>query len=254
MEQIKCPTCGHLNAPDAAQCAECGTALAVPYATPVVPESETVVVHRSSANQAAVLSTIALALVALVVVGLLMYQWGRAEQSDDDLASTRAERGDRDARPTTSAPPTVTTVPATTPPPVVTTYPSAPPVTVEVPQATAPTPVPSDAAQNARYVAEIDPLLRDWDRLVTAAKTSTGPALSQTVEQLDAIQRKASRIDAPASAASAHGHLLTAMTATIDALETSAANLTDPMGSAALEQAEELYDDFKTEYQGLRKR
>jgi hypothetical protein len=252
MEQIKCPSCGLLNPEGAASCAECGAALTTPYAAPVVAPSDTVVVHRSGTNQAAVLATVALALVALVVVGFLMYQWGRSEQTDEDLAAARSAESRRTPPPST--PPTVTTTPATAPP-VVTTYPSPTPTTVTVPvpvpQST-PAPSASASAQNSKYVAEVEPLLGEWESLVTQAKTQTGPTLAQTVTRLEAIERRANRISAPASAASAHGHLLTAMTSTIDALKSSAEVVEDPSSSAALQRAEELYTDFQTEFQSLK--
>jgi hypothetical protein len=42
------------------------------------------------------------------------------------------------------------------------------------------------------------------------------------------------------------------MTSTIDALKSSAAVDEDPNTSAALERAQELYDQFRTEYDQLR--
>jgi len=254
MDQIKCPSCGLLNPEGAVSCAECGAALTVPYATPVVAPSDTVVVHRSGTNQAAVLASVALALVALIAVGFLMYQWGRSEQTDEDVADARADRA-ADARrtpPPSEPPPVVTTYPSTAPP-VVTTYPSAPPTVVTVPQTTpAPAPSTSQAAQNAKYLAQVEPVMRQWESLVTLAKSQTGPSLAQTVAQLEAVQRRANAMSVPASAASAQGHLLTAMTSTIDALKSSADVLEDPNKSAALERADELYADFQTELQSLR--
>jgi hypothetical protein len=253
--EIKCPSCGLLNPESAVSCAECGAALTTPYAAPVVAPSDTVVVHRSGTNQSAVLATVALALVALVVVGFLMYQWGRSEQTDEDLAAARTDRAAEPRRTTPAEPPTVVTTPATAPP-VVTTYPTTPTtvtVPVPVPQgAPAPSPSATSAAQNAKYVAQVEPLLREWESLVTAAKTQTGPSLSQTITRLEAVERRANAISAPASAASAQGHLLTAMTSTIDALKSSAEVVEDPSSSAALQRAEELYSDFQTEFESLR--
>jgi hypothetical protein len=259
MEQPKCLSCGYVNLPGDAACRECGAALTAAntafIAEPafVPPPSDTVVVQRTGMSQSAIMATFLLGLVGLVVVGVLMYQWGKAEGEDDDLARVRSERTDRDVRPVST-----TTSPA--PAPVVTTSPAPAPIVVPVPAPPQPVYIPSSSTQSSgtrdaavvTYVSTIDPMLDDWRGLLTTAETQTGDELTQSLDRLRDVQRQAANIQAPAAAASVHGRLLTAMTALIDALSTGSPGGGFPTDSEAYRQATDLFKKFKADYDTLK--
>lgn len=265
MEQITCPSCNLVNPPGELICRKCGVSLAVPYATPtvVVPvstPSDTIVVDRSGMSQQAMLVTMILGLLAIVGVGMLMYTWGRSTQSDEDARNARNTRTDRaatDSRPAPSAPlPAPGPAPAPAPAPTTIIMPptSAPGGPVAVPPAPAPGASPAEAAAEAactKYIAQVDPLIREWNDLLTSAETSSGPAHTEVLERMKEVQRKVTRVPAAACAGSVQGRLLTAMASTIDALKSVPASEV-PHDSAALSQARELYQRFEVEYAELK--
>jgi hypothetical protein len=261
MEQPKCLSCGYVNLPGDAMCRECGAALTAANTAVVAepafvpPPSDTVVVTRNGMSQSAIMATFLLGLVGLIVVGVLMYQWGKAEgQDDEDLARARTERTDRDVRPVS----TTTSSPA--PAPVVTTSPPPAPVVVPVPGPPQPVYVPSSPVQSSgtrdaavvTYVSTLDPMLDDWKGLLTTAETQTGDDLSQSLDRLRDVQRQVTRIQAPTAAASVHGRLLTAMTAIIDALANGSPGGGFPTDSEAYRQATELFKKFQSDYDTLK--
>jgi hypothetical protein len=259
MEQPKCLSCGYVNLPGDATCRECGAALTaantavVEQPAYVTPPSDTVVVQRPGMSQSAILATFLLALAGIVVVGVLMYQWGKTEGEDENIARERAERAertDRDSRPS-SPPPTAPPPVITQPAPVVVPVPTVPPT---APYA-APSPVPPSTARTqavATYIATIDPLLEDWNEFLTAAETQTGDTLTQSLDRMRDLQKQAARVQAPAPAAAAHGRLLTAMTAMIDALAAGSAGGGFPTDSEAYRQASELFKKFQADYDTLK--
>jgi len=263
MEQLKCLSCGHLNAPGNAVCRECGQALTgantgvveeVPY---VAPPSDTVVVQRTGMSQTAMLAASLFGLAAIVLVGVVMYQWGRSDDAEEDLARTRAtrsERADRDNRPTTS---TTSYPPPTAPPPATT---SQAPVIVPVPvpstsPSLAPSAVPSTRTRDegvSTYIATVDPLLEDWTELRTTAETQTGDELKQTIGLMRDIQKRATQVKTPAAAGTVQGRMLTAMTAIIEALQNGSPGGGFPTSSEAYRQASELFDKFQSDYDALK--
>jgi hypothetical protein len=259
MEQPKCLSCGYVNLPGDAACRECGAALTAAntavVAEPVFvpPPSDTVVVERTGMSQSAIMATFLLGLVGLVVVGVLMYQWGKSEAQDDDLAATRAERSERAAR--DARPVSTTSSPA--PAPIVTTSPPPAPVVVPVPQ---PVYVPSSSTQSSgtrdaavvTYVSTIDPLLADWKSLLMTAETQTGDDLAQSLDRLRDVQRQVTSVQAPSGAASVHGRLMTAMSALIDALANGSPGGGFPTDSEAYRRATDLYKKFQTDYDTLK--
>jgi hypothetical protein len=235
-----------VNPPDALVCRECGTSLESPYVTPAAAPDDTVVVARAGMSQSEIAVMVLCALVAVIAIGLLMYQWGRANNTDDELANERAARSAE-----TQPAPAPATAPAPVTAPVIVPPASAPPVTVNVP------PIPGNATASqpsgcASYGAQVDPILDDWTTQLATAEASTGTDLNESIGHLQDLQRRASRISAPACASRAHSHLLTAMTATIDALRSSARTGEAASDSTAFQHAEELFDKFQTEYSELK--
>jgi hypothetical protein len=190
-----------------------------------------------------------------------MYQWGRTAQNDDDLARERDARtrsaSDRSTSPTPYSATTPAPVTTTAPPPVVTTAPAAPVVI------TAPPPVSTGSgagtvgqgrdAACARYVAQIDPLIQEWETAVITAETATGADQEAAIEKLRDIERRVSKVSAPQCASKAQGHLITAMTAMIDALHAVPQDATTSVTeSEAYRRASELMDNFETEYNSIK--
>jgi hypothetical protein len=134
---------------------------------------------------------------------------------------------------------------------VVVPAPSAPPVTVNVPPSTTVTPAggSTQSAGCAAYATRLDPLLREWSDLRASAETSSGPVPADVLDRMRDVQRRVSRLNVPACAGPAQGHLLTAMTSMIDALASAG---DAPTSSAAFQQAEDLFEQFQTEYDSLR--
>jgi hypothetical protein len=263
MEQPKCLSCGYVNLPGDAACRECGAALtasntaAVDVPAFVPPPSDTVVVERTGMSQSAIMATFLLGLVGLVIVGVLMYQWGKAEGQDEDLARARTERADRDVRPAS----TTTSTPTSAP--VVTTSPAPAPIVVPVPAPPQPVYVPSSATSTSQssgtrdaavvtYVSTLDPLLGDWNDLLRTAETQTGDDLTQSLDRMRDVQRQITNLQAPTAAASVHGRLLTAMTAIVDALANGSPGGGFPTDSEAYRQATDLFKKFQTDYDTLK--
>jgi hypothetical protein len=258
MEQLKCLSCGYVNMPGDGICRECGAALTAPNTAVVAepafvpPPADTVVVQRG-VSQSAMLATFLLGLAGIVVVGVLMYQWGKDDASDEDLARERAERTERASR---DVRPTSTTTP---PPPVVTPAPAPAPVIIPVPTAPS-TYVPTSPSQGtsarsegvATYVSTVDPLLEDWNEFLKAAETQTGDTLAQSLDRMRDLQKQASRMQAPAAAGAVHGRLLTAMSAMIDALAAGSSGGGFPTDSEAYRQANELFEKFRADYDKLK--
>jgi hypothetical protein len=270
MEQLKCLSCGHLNLPVDTVCRECGTALTTANSVAVVEPAvvttpaepavvaappETVVVRREGMSQSAMLATFLLGLVGLVVVGVLMYQWGKTEAEEDEIARERSERAARNDRSLSESRPAATTTPPVTTTPVVIPSPSAPPTYAPPAMPNGVTDLRTSEPRPdpcAKYVATTDPLLEDWNDLLRTAETQTGDDLAQTLGRMQDLQSQASRVEAPACAGAVHGRLLTAMTAMIDALRTGSPGGGFPSTSEAYRQAQELFEKFQADYDALR--
>jgi hypothetical protein len=259
MAEVKCASCGALNPSGATVCQGCGASLASPpYVVPadavVPPAQDTVVVEGSRMSQPAVLLLSLLVLIALVIGGILMYQIGKT--------NTEMTVRDRDER-SASAQPVPQPAPAepvtTAPPPVIITQPAPaglPPTTATMPVPAAPaagqSPVDEARAREcARYAAQIDPLVQEWKTGVSVAQTTPSGSLAPIVTQLQSIQQRVSRMTPPPCASAAQSHLLKAMSATIDALDSAAQNDTNLLTSEAFAHAQELFDQFEIEYNGL---
>jgi hypothetical protein len=108
----------------------------------------------------------------------------------------------------------------------------------------------ADAADLAAYRTRVDPLLDEWDALVATLPTATSVTRDRTIERLREIEQRASTLTVPATAGAAHGHLIAAMTSTIDAIQTAPTG-EDPTATTAYMRGEELFDQFRSEVQSI---
>lgn len=84
-----------------------------------------------------------------------------------------------------------------------------------VPGLAEPTPTPTCVVLSAPFLAEIQPLAREWDDASALAGQTPRSALAQQIESLQAVRRKAQDVQAPDCAAAVKTALVESMEATI---------------------------------------
>ncbi len=247
MQTLKCASCGVDNLPGQTVCEGCGIALvATPYVVQeqLIPPSSTVVVESRGMSDAAKILTGLFAVVALVIVGVLFYQWGQADQSESELERARLERA-RDANPRSTTPPSSTTSPA----PVIVTTPAQPTViTTTTPDASS---VTADESINA-YKSSMDPVLRRWRDSVLAAEAASGTGLESAITAMREVERSASMVTPPAAGSRVHSRLLGAMQSLISEFTEAARKQTAVSNSATYAESRKQFDAIAAEIEALR--
>lgn len=242
MQQLKCVSCGVINDPGQTVCGGCGTALvATPYVVHdnVIPS--TVVVEDRGMSDAAKILTGLFAVLAVVIVGVLFYQFGQANQSESELERARLEQ----ARTGSSARPSAT--PAT-PAPIIVTTPAQPSTVITTAPAGTP-PAADDSVQ--QYKAAMDPILRRWNDAVLAAEAASGANLESAIAALREVERSSSMVNAPPAASRVHGRLSTAMQALINEFSEAARKQTAVANSTTYVESRKQFDSVAAEIEAL---
>lgn len=245
MQQLKCASCGVVNSPGQTVCEGCGTALvATPYVVhdQVIPSSTVVVDDRGMSDAAKILTGL-FTVVALVIVGVLFYQWGQADKSESELERARLERA-RDGNPrsttpaaTTSPAPIIVTTPAQSPTVITTTTPGS---------STAPT----DEAVN-QYKSSMDPVLRRWRDSLRTAEAASGANLAAAITAMREVERSAASMTPPASGSRVHTRLLSAMQALINEFTEAARKQTAVSNSTTYSESLRQFDEIASEIEAL---
>ena len=246
MQQLKCAACGVINTLGQTVCEGCGIALvATPYVVPDRVSPSTVFVEDRGMSDAAKILTGLFVVVALIVVGVLFFQWGRASQSETELERARLEQsreGGAARSPTT---------PTTSPAPVIVTTP-APPPTVITP-APAGSASPSDEAIGL-YKSAMDPVLRRWHDALLAAEAASGANLESAIAAMREVERSTSMVTPPASGQRVHARLLGAMQALISEFTEAARKQTAVTNSTTYVESRKQFDAVVAEIEALSRR
>lgn len=120
-------------------------------------------------------------------------------------------------------------------------------------EALAPTTASTTCAQQAAaFIAQIEPLQREWDDASTLANTTPRASLSGQIDKLQAIRRKTEDLQAPDCAAAAKQPLVTAMDATVRGYIAFLGQKPDSEVNPLFVLAKDQTDTFKQAIQALK--
>lgn len=114
----------------------------------------------------------------------------------------------------------------------------------------APSPVPC-SQQAAAFIAQIEPLAREWDDANTLADSTPRASLSAQIDKLQATRRRATDLQAPDCAVAAKQSLVSAMDATIKGYIAFLAQKTDSEVKPLFTLAANHMDTFQQDMRAL---